>query len=70
MDDAEIIAARRAYEAEVWRVFGETVLCMPDMTEARLAFNDRAGRLREALPSEVRRTLRPWQEALNVSSST
>ena len=61
MTDEEIIEARRTYERALWAAFGETVLIMPDMHQARAAYNERTRPLRDALPTEVRKTLREWQ---------
>lgn len=66
MEAAEIIAARVAFERATWGIFGETLLRMPDMREARETFNKRVGALYSALPAEVASTLKEWQKPLSV----
>lgn len=61
MDDEEIIAARHEYERQLWLIFGRTLLVMPDMHQARLAYNEQVKPVYEALPPEVACTLKEWQ---------
>ena len=46
MEAQEIIDARIAYERELWAIFGQTMLIIPDIAQARAAYNERTAPLR------------------------